>query len=145
MSGEGAVGISTDIEGVIENAKAGEYGPVVVWQSAPKLLLCDLDSADAVGQFEEVLPIIESMYGVTKVDAWTSRGGHQHRVVYLKNAVGISTRLGLQAMLGSDGVKEALSLKRAMEGQKEPSILFKPKKVKNVIPVIGPWSDEIGL
>lgn len=145
MSGDGAGSVSTDIEGVITNAKAGEYGPITVWRSSPKLLLCDLDSDDAVGQFEEVLPILNSVYGVVKVEAWTSRGGHQHRVVTLKQSVPIEVRLGLQAMLGSDGVKEALSLKRVREGQKEPIILFKPKKVKNAVPVIGSWSDEIGL
>lgn len=129
MSGEGlAAGVSTDIEGVIANAEKGEYGPVEVVRSNMKRLLVDLDSPEAVRQFDEVLPIIESMYGVDNVKAWVSSGGNQHRAVTLKYALGVHTRLGLQAMLGSDGVKEALSLKRVREGQSEPIILFKPKQ-----------------
>lgn len=128
MSGEGlAAGVSTDIEGVIANAEKGEYGPVNVVRSNSVRLLCDLDSPEAVHQFDEVLPIVESMYGVDNVQAWVSRSGNQHRAVTIKNALGVHTRLALQAMLGSDGVKEALSLKRVREGQHEPSILFRPK------------------
>jgi hypothetical protein len=128
-AGEGALNrASPDIEDVIAQAKDQVYGNVKVVRSNEVTLLLDLDSDEAVRQFDEVLPVVEAMYGPLKVEKWVSSGGNDHVRITLARPASVKTRLALQAMLGSDGIKEALSLKRVSEGQKEPSILFRPVK-----------------
>lgn len=120
-----------DIEEVIRVAK---IKGLIVYRSNSKLLLVDLDTEAARTQYERVLPILAKTHGAKEDDRWISRGGNAHRVVRLDLPVGIYQRLGLQAMLGSDGVKEALSLKRARLGVREPSVLFRPTRAVEPAP-----------
>lgn len=117
--------LEEDIEAVIAEWKGRGFA---VYRSNSRLLLVDLDTDAARLQYERVLPILKKVYGAKEDDRWISRGGNAHRTVKLDKPVGILTRLGLQAMLGSDGVKEALSLQRARVGINEPSLLFRPTK-----------------
>jgi hypothetical protein len=121
MSGDGNE--YKDIEEVIRQAK---LAGLIVYRSNAKTLLVDLDTEESRRQYAVVLPILAKTHGAKEDDRWISRGGNAHRVVKLDKPAGILTRLGLQAMLGSDGVKEALSLQRAQLGISEPSILFRP-------------------
>lgn len=114
-----------DIEEVVRQGKINGY---IVYRSNSRLLLVDLDTEAARIQYERVLPILAKTHGAKEDDRWISRGGNAHRVVRLTQPIGIFHRLGLQAMLGSDGVREALSLKRARAGVSEPSVLFRPSR-----------------
>lgn len=112
-----------DVDDVVAKAKLAGF---IVYRSNPKLLLIDLDNPASVAQYERVLPVIASMYNAVEDDRWVSKGGNQHRLVKLAKPAGVGTRLGLQAMLGSDGLREALALKRVQNGVSEPSLLFRP-------------------
>jgi hypothetical protein len=96
-------------------------------QGSPTTLLLDLDTPEALAQFERVLPKIHDNFGVTGVQTWRSKSGNTHKVVALACALTADIRVALQASLGSDGVKEALSVQRFLNGCEEPSVLFRPK------------------
>lgn len=112
---------SPDIEAVIRKARK----VFRVYRTSPTTLLLDLDNGTEV--YDKVLPVIAWLYGAKEKQRWKSRNGNLHIEVTLRDRLPFEERVGLQAMLGSDPVREALSLKRAHEGQTEPSILFRPK------------------
>lgn len=98
-----------------------------VVQSNNTTLLLDIDTLPALAQFERVLPKVKENFGVANVERWTSKSGNAHIKIILSEPFPVTVRLALQAALGSDGVRELLSLKRLMNGCDEPSYLFKPK------------------
>ena len=124
MSGGGS---PFDIEHVIYKAEVNaRIG--TVYRSSPELLLLDLDTPDAREQYRRVFPILAPLYKLTELHFYTSKSGKGvHAILSIgKPITEPLIRLGLQAMLGSDGVKEALSVRRLNAGQDEPSLLFRP-------------------
>lgn len=132
-SREVIVARSPDIEEVVQAAIEAGY---TVYRSTPDILLLDLDSPTAEKIYLDHMPIVQVMYGAMEIERWKSKGGENlHVVVKLNVELEIVTRLALQTMLGSDPLKELLSLKRVKEGQNEPCLLFKPAP-KEVIEVV---------
>lgn len=117
-------GASEDIQEVIRRNEA----KFTIYHSGPAQLLLDLDGPEALEKYEKVYPILKPIFGLAKLSQWKSRNGNTHIVLTLSRRLNAEKRFLLQAALGSDLVKEALSLKRLDEGQDEPSILFRPKR-----------------
>lgn len=91
-----------------------------------KTLLLDLDTPQACATYERVLPIITEHFGVASIDSWKSKSGKDHYRLALTNSHEPLMRYALQAVLGSDAVREALILCQFRNGCDEPSILFRP-------------------
>jgi hypothetical protein len=115
-------------ENAIKSAK--EAGFEVI-QSAPNLLLLDFDVPYAGDQKKyynpEVMDIILQYVETHAVESWASKSGNTHVLVTLGKELPAHHRIALQAALGSDPKREALSVLRLMNGIEEPSLLFKPK------------------
>lgn len=96
-------------------------------------LLLDLDTAAAREQYERVLPSVQQYFDVTSIESWQSRGGNLHVKLTLGTPRPAYLRYALQAALGSDGVKETLTLMRELSGcGAQSSILFRPPRKKLV-------------
>lgn len=109
----------------IENAKANGFEVV---ESAPNLLLIDLDTIAARKQFDRTLPVLQQHYAMSDPEFTESKSGNTHAVIRLAEPQPLHVRIAMQAALGSDGVKEALALIRHEHGVQEPCLLFRPKK-----------------
>lgn len=97
-----------------------------VIQSTEMVLLVDLDTPEALAQFRRVLPKVIANYGIANIQTWKSKSGNTHKLIRLTSPLPVETRIALQAALGSDGVREVLSLKRRQNGCDEPCLLFRP-------------------
>jgi hypothetical protein len=104
---------------------AAEAACVLV-TGAPNELLIDLDTDEQFQQFKKMLPHLREQYGVSSVEGYLSRHGNRHIVVTLYNPVELEERLFLQAVLGSDPLREFLSYRRVQVGSANPSVLFRP-------------------
>jgi hypothetical protein len=62
---------------------------------------------------------------------WNSQNDKHHVKLKLKIPLSIEMRLFLQTCLGSDVNRELLTYKRILEGETEPSMLFRPRKWGN--------------
>jgi hypothetical protein len=95
-------------------------------------LLIDLDDAESIRYYNEQLPSIKKELEargnkLTKKQSYTSKSGvGRHVILKLKHPLPLEQRLIIQACLGSDRVKEFLSLMRFVDGDPEPCLLFKP-------------------
>lgn len=92
-----------------------------------RTLLLDIDTPEALTQYERVLPVIAEHYGVSTVEHWKSKSGRDHFRLTLALPQEPLMRYAMQSALGSDGVREALILCQYRNGCEEPSILFRPK------------------
>lgn len=123
MSAEGAPLTATRLAADIEAARQD----FEVIQSDVMTLLLDLDTPEALAQYMRVLPKVMEHYNVVSTTSWLSKSGNTHIQIRLGEALDLSERIALQAALGSDGVKEVLSLRRMQNGCVEPCLLFKPR------------------
>jgi len=88
-------------------------------------LLLDMD-----GPLNEVtFARASELFGLVKVDEWPSKSGlpHRHVVVRTEYVLSVEARIALQAIVGSDPMRELMSLARARNGIGEPNRLFAPK------------------
>lgn len=92
-------------------------------------LLLDLDGGATARLDERVLERARDLFGVESIETWTSKSGppNQHARVKLSEPLDVATRIALQAILGSDPIRELLALARLRNGVVEPSSLFKPR------------------
>lgn len=111
--------------------KAAEENYEVLRPAANELLI-DIDNKEAQEQFDRVYPIVDRYYGIVNIQSWKSKSGNKHIKVILRESVPISWKLVLQAALGSDPIKEVISLKRFEMNCPVPSTLFKPKDAEIV-------------
>lgn len=98
-------------------------------------LQLDLDSEEAYGvYFKQVQRLRElellslDPYLDDPVTVRRSRNGNRHVIIKLARALPVEERILLQALLGSDPVREALSLARVRAGNLHPILLFVPNK-----------------
>jgi hypothetical protein len=109
-----------------EMARAKEAGFEVIQSSRVHLLL-DLDTQEAREQFDRVYGSLVTNFFVTGREEWKSKSGNTHMRITLAEPIDdAATRYAIQAALGSDGVKELLSIVRLLNGVTEPSRLFRP-------------------
>lgn len=106
-------------------AKAEAEGFEVI-RADDKTLLLDLDTEHARAQFERVLPTVQQYFNIVEREEWASKSGNLHVKLTLKDHTGPFLRYALQAALGSDGVKETLTLVRELKECDCASLLFKP-------------------
>jgi hypothetical protein len=109
---------------VIEAAEAQGF---VVHRADDYTLLLDLDTQASIDQFWRVLPVVVQHYAISpRLEFWRSKNGHYHVSLKLNHHLECLERYALQAMLGSDGVRELLSIRDSRYGV-EPSVLFQPR------------------
>jgi hypothetical protein len=95
--------------------------------STPETLLLDLDSEAAHKTFMHNYPIL-CKYGLFRsYEMLRSRNGNRHCVVTLAAPRDLPFRLLLHCLLGSDLVRERLSLERVLVDDPMPSLLFRPR------------------
>ncbi len=94
----------------------------------PRLLLLDLDTAEDYNMYTRYKLAAKSFLKFVSVDEWVSKSGTgRHVVITVDRDLSATERILWQMFLGSDRIHEALSLTTGVwEGNKEPSILFKP-------------------
>lgn len=112
-------------------AKALAKGMKLV-ESAPCSIILDLDSKAAMAQYNVMLPRIQRDLVIVERERWESKTkdkNHWHVVLETDIMLTPVTRLLLQTILGSDPMKEFLSLVRYRAGYGVFSILFRPPLV----------------
>lgn len=119
-----------DDESATVEAIAAARGKVVVYPADDELQL-DLDGEDAVCFFrEQMVRFNKEVVRVVKHTITPStRPGHWHATLKLERSVYDEVeRVLFQALLGSDRVRELLTLVRARRGDKRPSRLFEVRR-----------------
>jgi hypothetical protein len=114
---------STQLEEAIYNAE--QNGFEVIHSEVDRLLL-DLDDDKALRTYEMVLPTVAETLELKEIDRWKSKSGTGIHVVLSCKPLCFYARVALQAALGSDPIRECLTVDRADNGLVEPSVLFKP-------------------
>jgi len=112
-------------------AKHAESCGFEVVHGDEKTLLLDIDSGPAFRQFELNRDLVDQLVGIEDYTVWNSQNSKHHVKLKLKTPLSITMRLFLQACLGSDVKRELLTYKRILEGETEPSMLFRPRKWGN--------------
>lgn len=109
----------------MEQARANGFQVV---RSSPRRLLLDIDDDNAMGTYVENLAIIQEDLDVVEVERWQSKSGGWHVKLRLPHKLPVAQRALLQAILGSDLMREWYSLLRLWTGKtQEPHLLFRPK------------------
>lgn len=86
----------------------------------------DIDSKEQYDRFEDVLKWAEDLLEIKKVTKLPSKTkGHYHITVEFYKELSLWERIALQAVLGSDLTRELLNSIRAINGDENPSALFK--------------------
>ena len=112
-------------------AKHAESCGFEVVRGDEKTLLLDIDSGDDFHKFEVNRDLVDQLVGIEDYTVWNSQSSKHHVKLKLKKPLSIELRLFLQACLGSDIKRELLTYKRVIEGESEPSMLFRPRKWGN--------------
>lgn len=91
-------------------------------------LTLDLDNEKDFQYFMKQYSRWKYYFGFASYEILKSRHGNKHVIIALKNPItDIKERLLLQALLGSDRIREALSFLRIKRNDPHPSILLRPK------------------
>lgn len=93
-------------------------------------LQLDIDTDVAYDVFLAQIDLMTRL-GTVQWNTWSarlSRSGHRHVTVTLVDPLPVTTRILLQACLGSDIKRELLSFSRVVKGQEHPVLLFRPKE-----------------
>lgn len=110
-------------------AEAKATGKTIIRGNFRQLLL-DLDIPYSWAQFLRVKTVVFRYFEPVKIEHWDSQGGNKHVLITLAKPLGFLERTLIQAALGSDGVKEFLTLLRHENGIVEPALLFRPANAK---------------
>jgi hypothetical protein len=114
--------------------KAKRKGLKVV-QSTRSLLLVDIDTKEQWDLYQERKRFIENRIPFAKTQIVPSVSGGEHRHVYirLEKSFPIAERIAMQMFLGSDPIREMLSLRLITFDDVCPSLFFeKPDFVLDV-------------
>lgn len=114
-----------DFEHDCINAELNGFEVVV---REPNQLLLDLDTMEQVKQYEKYASNFEPLVR-SELSRWDSKDGGLHVIVELFGDISPLEAIAIQAMLGSDPMREFLNLIRLHQGVEEPSRLFKPGRV----------------
>lgn len=109
--------------------RARDEGLVVVFPKSNELFI-DIDNEHSFQLFLKQFDIMSKYLGATGYEQSPSKSGmpKQHVTVYMDRDVTEIERLALQAMLGSDRVRELLGYVQEKNGDPHPT-LFLEKKV----------------
>jgi hypothetical protein len=104
--------------------EAERLGQIVVLPLEDQLFV-DLDSEEALQTFNKNLPKFElHMAEVKSVTRRPSRNGNTHAIVTLYSTMEPNTRILYQLFLGSDPLREMLSMIRYENGDKHPTLFI---------------------
>jgi hypothetical protein len=92
-----------------------------------KTLQLDIDSDEAFDQYQRYADRLIAHFNSTTVTVTTSRKGNRHVYIGLEHPMTVPERIALQACLGSDPTREFLSLKRWLDKDPNPILLFEVK------------------
>lgn len=100
----------------------------VVLPEADELFL-DIDTPAQRAQLDAMLPVLSrNGVAISSFDEVTSLNGRTHVIVRLDRDVTPTERVAYQACLGSDPVRELLSLLRiVLNTSRPPTVFFKPR------------------
>ena len=87
-------------------------------------LQLDLDNEVAANQFHAYEGRLRAHFNVVEIHETTSRNGNRHAYVKMEKPLSVPERIALQAALGSDPTREFLSLKRWLNNDPNPVLLF---------------------
>ncbi len=96
-------------------------------------LFIDIDTEEQYSIFCKMAGWYDSQHIIFyKWKVTPSKGGlpHRHIVVKLRQPASLLERVAMQATLGSDPMREAISIKRAKDGEENVVIFFEPKVAK---------------
>lgn len=118
---------SIDSECAIQEAKDNNLDVVF---PKPNELQVDIDSDAAYERYCGVLDHMLHHFPFVTESITPSRSGYpkRHIVLTLRKPVTDVQRIALQAILGSDPVRELLSLKRIENGDPHPTLFLEKKK-----------------
>ena len=118
---------SIDSECAIREAKDNNLDVVF---PKPNELQIDIDSEEAYARYGGVLERLQRHFRFITESITPSRSGYpkRHIVLTLREPVTDVQRIALQAILGSDPVRELLSLKRIENGDPHPTLFLEKKK-----------------
>lgn len=128
---------------------AKEKGLVIVLPKANELFI-DIDDAEGLARFEKFFPKVRELIEVERHHIRPSPSGekdHYHITVVFAHALFDYERIALQAILGSDPMREVLSWQRQRNGQENPTLFFeRPEDLLEEARVYqGPPDDELAL
>lgn len=121
MSGDGTKGRSS----AAGRAEAAEKRLIVRIPHNDELLI-DIDSDADLAVWDRNYCVVDEMFGIDTYDIKPSRNKEQGKHIYVKLAQPITPleRVLLQAILGSDLKREALSLWRIRNNDPDPTLFF---------------------
>jgi hypothetical protein len=90
-----------------------------------KRVLVDLDDDEGMQRFLRYLPDVDGLYGVRHLRIWASRSKGRHAMLELEYSLPPFARIALQAILGSDPLRELLAVECSRRSQ-DAIVLFKP-------------------
>lgn len=120
----------TDIDNTVATAQAWINNLVVVYPK-PNQLFLDIDDDEALAKFYKVSSLLAAKYGRgyhRTITPSRSGGTHRHVTITLEKDVTPMERITLQAILGSDPLRELLSLDRLKAGCPNPTLFFEVMK-----------------
>lgn len=109
-------------------AEAEARGDTVLVADARELFI-DLDSDEQRKQFDQMFERVRLEYDCAVAERWPSKTpGHEHVIVRMKSRdFTVAERIALQSILGSDPLRDLLTLARLHSGIEQPIRLFKPR------------------
>lgn len=119
----------TDDDAFVEAARDAELEGFKVLVAGDHDLFLDLDTEESWAHFPTQLAAFRNWFRVTKVEWWFSKNENHHVWIYLdwEHVVKEEQKLTLQLYLGSDPLKEFLTLVRLRSGMSNCIRLFRPK------------------
>lgn len=87
-------------------------------------LQLDLDTPEQEEQYRRMRKHVEDVYPIKDVIETPSKSGRTHVRIYTAYPLSVEERIALQAILGSDPKKELCSLRRWLQGDEIPILLF---------------------
>jgi hypothetical protein len=86
----------------------------------------DIDSPTIPDSLRTGIKAVNDFFPVEEVFSWRSKSGNNHVEVRLKSSISDQTAIALQLYLGSDPIRELISIARAQGGVTPASLLHKP-------------------
>lgn len=87
-------------------------------------LQLDLDTLEQEEQYNRMRPHVEEIYPITDIIETPSKSGNKHVRIFTAYPLSVEERIALQAILGSDPKKELSSLRRWLNEDPLPILLF---------------------
>ena len=95
--------------------------------ATPTTLLLDIDSHADLSFFRKQYERLKDHFPFKGYVTLKSRSGNWHVIVTLRCEMALRERIMLQAVMGSDRVRDALSLVRDLLGDEKPVLLLRPR------------------